>query len=106
MCIRDSFCNSQGNSQGLLGLYNLFVGGGLSRATVFALGIMPYISASILAQIGGAVIPTIDKMQKDEEGRKKLTQWTRYVTVALAVVQAWGFALFTSSLQNAVVNPG
>jgi len=59
------FFNSQGNSQGLLGLYNLFVGGGLSRATVFALGIMPYISASILVQIAGAVIPTVDKMQKD-----------------------------------------
>jgi len=100
------FFNSQGNSQGLLGLYNLFVGGGLSRATVFALGIMPYISASILAQIGGAVIPTIDKMQKDEEGRKKLTQWTRYITVALAVFQAWGFALFTESLQGAVATPG
>jgi preprotein translocase subunit SecY len=100
------FFNSQGNGQGLLGLYNLFVGGGLSRATVFALGIMPYISASILAQIAGAVIPTVDKMQKDEEGRKKLTQWTRYVTVALAVLQAWGFALFTESLQGAVATPG
>src|SRR5215207_3176174 len=100
------FFNSQGNSQGLLGLYNLFVGGGLSRATVFALGIMPYISASILAQIAGAVIPTVDKMQKDEEGRKKLTQWTRYITVALAIFQAWGFALFTESLQGAVTTPG
>jgi len=100
------FFNSQGNSQGLLGLYNLFVGGGLSRATVFALGIMPYISASILVQIAGAVIPTVDKMQKDEEGRKKLTQWTRYITVALAIFQAWGFALFTESLQGAVATPG
>jgi preprotein translocase subunit SecY len=100
------FFNSQGNSQGLLGLYNLFVGGGLSRATVFALGIMPYISASILAQIAGAVIPTVDKMQKDEEGRKKLTQWTRYITVGLAIFQAWGFALFTESLQGAVAAPG
>ena len=100
------FFNSQGNSQGLLGLYNLFVGGGLSRATVFALGIMPYISASILTQIAGAVVPTVDKMQKDEEGRKKLTQWTRYITVALAIFQAWGFALFTESLQGAVATPG
>jgi preprotein translocase subunit SecY len=100
------FFNTQGNSQGLLGLYNLFVGGGLSRATVFALGIMPYISASIIAQIAGAVIPTDDKMQKDEDGRKKLTQWTRYVTVVLAVFQAWGFALFTESLQGAVATPG
>jgi preprotein translocase subunit SecY len=100
------FFNSQGNSQGLLGLYNLFVGGGLSRATVFALGIMPYISASILTQIAGAVIPTVDKMQKDEEGRKKLTQWTRYITVVLAIFQAWGFALFTESLEGAVATPG
>src|SRR5688500_20412689 len=100
------FFNSQGNGQGLLGLYNLFVGGGLSRATVFALGIMPYISASIFLQIAGAVIPTIEKMQKDEEGRKRVTQWTRYFTVLLAIVQAWGFALFTSSLENAVINPG
>jgi len=100
------FFNSQGTSQGLLGLYNLFVGGGLSRATVFALGIMPYISASIFVQIAGAVIPTVEKMQKDEEGRKKLTQWTRYGTVVLAIVQAWGFALFTESLQGAVATPG
>ena len=76
------FFNNQGSSQGLLGLYDLFVGGGLSRATVFALGIMPYISASIFMQIAGAVIPTVEKMQKDEEGRKKITQWTRYITVA------------------------
>ena len=100
------FFQNQGGNQGLLGLYNLFVGGGLSRATVFALGIMPYISASIFMQIAGAVIPTIDKMNKDEEGRKKVTQWTRYITVVLAIVQAWGFALFTESLEGAVVNPG
>ena len=80
--------SNQGNSGGLLGLYDLFVGGQLSRATVFALGIMPYISASIFVQIAGAVIPTVEKMQKDEEGRKKLTQWTRYATVVLALVQA------------------
>ena len=104
VALTDFFAN-QGQG-GLLGLYDLFVGGGLSRATVFALGIMPYISASIFVQIAGAVVPTIEKMQKDEEGRKKLTQLTRYITVALAVVQAWGFALFTSSLQDAVVNPG
>jgi preprotein translocase subunit SecY len=57
-------------------------------------------------QIAGAVIPTVEKMQKDEEGRKKITQWSRYLTVALAAVQGYGFALFTSSLQNAVVSPG
>jgi preprotein translocase subunit SecY len=99
------FFQNQGKG-GLLGLYDLFVGGGLSRATVFALGIMPYISASIFVQIAGAVLPQVDKMQKDEEGRKRLTQWTRYGTVALAVVQAWGFALFTEQLAGAVTSPG
>src|SRR5579872_3174301 len=105
VALTDFFAN-QGKGGGLLGLYDLFVGGGLSRATVFALGIMPYISASIFFQIAGAVIPQIDKMNKDEEGRKKVEQYTRYITVALAVVQAYGFALFTESLQGAVVNPG
>ena len=100
----DFFQNQKGN--GFLGLYDLFVGGGLSRATVFALGIMPYISASIFIQIGTAIIPTMDKLNKDEEGRKKLTQWTRYLTVALAIVQAWGFSLFTESLTGAVATPG
>jgi preprotein translocase subunit SecY len=100
------FFQNQGKGQGLLGLYDLFVGGSLSRATVFALGIMPYISSSIFLQIAGAVIPTVDKMQKDEEGRKKINQWTRYGTVLLAIVQAWGFALFTQSLQGAVASPG
>jgi preprotein translocase subunit SecY len=104
VALRDFFANQ--GSGGILGLYDLFVGGGLSRATVFALGIMPYISASIFMQIAGAVVPTIEKMQKDEEGRKKVTQYTRYFTVLLAAVQAYGFALFTSSLENAVVRPG
>jgi preprotein translocase subunit SecY len=104
IAITDFFQNQ--GSQGLLGLYDLFVGGQLSRATVFALGIMPYISASIFVQIAGAVIPTIEKMQKDEEGRKKLSQYTRYGTVLLAIVQGWGFAIFTESLQGAVANPG
>jgi len=103
--LTDYFASQQGGG-GLLGLYDLFVGGGLSRATVFALGIMPYISASIFTQIAGAVVPTVDKMQKDEEGRKRLNQWTRYITVGLAAVQAYGFALFTQSLPNAVARPG
>jgi preprotein translocase subunit SecY len=105
IALTDFFAN-QGGKGGLLGLYDLFVGGGLSRATVFALGIMPYISASIFLQIAGAVFPTVDKMSKEEEGRKKISQWTRYGTVALATVQAWGFALFTESLQGAVATPG
>jgi preprotein translocase subunit SecY len=91
---------------GLLGLFNLFSGGALENLSIFALGIMPYISASIFVQIGGAVLPTVDKMQKDEEGRKKLTQYTRYLTVVLAMVQAYGFALFTASLPAAVSRPG
>ena len=68
----------------LFGVYDMFVGGGLSRATIFALGIMPYISASIMFQLLAAVFPTIEKLQKEgDEGRKKLTQWTRYTTVVL-----------------------
>ena len=104
VALTDFFANKGGG--GLLGLYDLFVGGGLSRATVFALGIMPYISASIFIQIAGAVLSQVEKMQKDEEGRKTINQWTRYITIALAVVQGWGFALFTSSLENAVITPG
>jgi preprotein translocase subunit SecY len=100
-----AYFQNQGGG-GLLGLYDLFSGGGLSRATVFALGIMPYISASIFTQIAGAVLPQVDKMQKDEEGRKKLTQITRYLTVVLAIVQGWGFGLFTESVPGAVVAPG
>ncbi|MDQ6718024.1 MAG: preprotein translocase subunit SecY [Gemmatimonadota bacterium] len=104
VALTDFFANR--GKGGVLGLYDLFVGGGLSKATVFALGIMPYISASIFMQIAGVVIPTVEKMQKDEEGRKKINQWTRYVTIALAIVQGWGFALFVSSLESAVVAPG
>src|SRR5881397_1903952 len=100
------FFRNQRNGGGLLGLYDLFTGGQLSRATVFALGIMPYISASIFLQIAGAVLPQVEKMQKDEEGRKKLNQWTRYLTVVLAWVQAWGFSLFTQGIQGAIASPG
>jgi preprotein translocase subunit SecY len=105
LALHDFFSNKQ-NSGGLLGLYDLFTGGQLSRATVFALGIMPYISASIFVQIAGAVVPQVEKMQKDEEGRKRINQWTRYATVFLAAVQGWGFALFTESLPGAIATPG
>src|SRR5215469_1971953 len=105
VALTDFFAN-QGGKGGLLGLYDLFVDGGLGQAAVFALGIMPYISASIFFQIAGAVIPQVDKMNKDEQGRKKVEQYTRYITVALAIVQAYGFAPFTESLQGAVVRPG
>jgi preprotein translocase subunit SecY len=100
------YFKQQSNGGGLLGLYDLFTGGQLSRATVFALGIMPYISSSIFVQIAGAVLPQVEKMQRDEEGRKTINQWTRYGTIALAVVQAWGFALFTESLPGVVDSPG
>ncbi|HEV8411473.1 MAG TPA: preprotein translocase subunit SecY [Gemmatimonadaceae bacterium] len=102
----DYFQSQNKSGGGLLGLYDLFVGGNLSRATIFALGIMPYISASIFSQIGAAVIPSLDKMQKDEEGRKKITQWTRYATIVLAAVQGYGFSLFVESVQGAVATPG
>jgi preprotein translocase subunit SecY len=101
-----NYFEQQGNSGGLLGLYNLFTGGQLARSTVFALGIMPYISASIFMQIAGAVLPKVEKMQKDEEGRKRINQWTRYFTVGLAAVQAYGFALFVESLPSVVATPG
>ena len=90
---------------GFFGLYDA-LGGGLSRATVFALGIMPYISASIIFQLAGGVAPSIGKMQKDEEGKKKITQWTRYLTVFIALSQAYTFALFTESIPGAVPQPG
>jgi preprotein translocase subunit SecY len=88
---------------GFFGLYDT-LGGGLSRATIFALGIMPYISASIIFQLAGGIVPSIGKMQKDEEGKKKLTQWTRYLTVGIALTQAYTFAVFTESIPGAVPN--
>ncbi len=90
-----------------LGIYDMFVGGGLSRATVFALGIMPYISASIMFQLLAAVFPTIEKLQKEgDEGQKKITQWTRYTTVGLSAIQAYGYSVFLGSLPGAVRTPG
>jgi len=89
------------------GIYDMFVGGGLSRATILALGIMPYISASIMFQLLAAVFPTIEKLQKEgEDGRKKLTQWTRYTTVVLSMAQAYGYSIFLQSIPGAVTTPG
>jgi preprotein translocase subunit SecY len=89
------------------GIYDMFVGGGLSRATILALGIMPYISASIMFQLLAAVFPTIEKLQKEgEDGRKKLTQWTRYTTVALSMMQGYGYGVFLQSIPGAVATPG
>src|SRR5438552_2319296 len=90
----------------LFSLYDLFAGGSFGRATVFALGIMPYISASIVFQLAAPVFPVVEKMQRDEEGRKKLTQWTRYLTVVLCLFQAYGYGLFTEQIPGAVATPG
>jgi len=102
--LRTAFGNLQNT---FFGIYDMFVGGGLSRATILALGIMPYISASIMFQLLAAVFPTIEKLQKEgEDGRKKLTQWTRYTTVALSMAQAYGYSVFLQSIPGAVNTPG
>lgn len=82
----------------VFGLYDLFVGGGLSRASVFAMGVMPYISASIIFQLLGSVFPKIQKMQQDEEGRRKINQYTRYFAVLLAILNAVGISAYLQSL--------
>ena len=88
---------SQANT--LFGLYDMFVGGAFSRATVFALGIMPYISASIILQLLGAVVPYFEKLRKEgEEGQKKITQWTRYGTVLISIVQSYAYSIFLVNL--------
>lgn len=87
------------NANSLFGLYDMFVGGAFKRVTVFALGIMPYISASIILQLMGSVFPYIHKLQKEgAEGRKKITQYTRYGTVLLSIVQAVGISVFLQSI--------
>ncbi|MGE5247671.1 MAG: preprotein translocase subunit SecY, partial [Verrucomicrobiota bacterium] len=87
-------------SNTLFGLYDLFVGGAFKNAAIFALGIMPYISSSIILQLLGAVVPYFQKLSKEgEEGRKKLTQLTRYGTVLVSALQAWGVSVRLSSLQ-------
>ena len=89
-----------GDSNTLFGLYDLFVGGALSNASIFALGIMPYISASIILQLAGIVMPEVQRLQREgEEGRKKITQFTRYLTVFIACLQAWGVSI-------KIANPG
>ncbi len=96
----------------ILGLYDLFAGGNLEKATIFALGIMPYISSSIILQLFQAVIPYFEKLAKEgDEGRKKITQYTRYGTVVLSMVQAFGIAMFLESMHgpsgaSAVMFPG
>ncbi|HCV23826.1 MAG: preprotein translocase subunit SecY [Gemmatimonadetes bacterium] len=97
----------------IFGLYDMFVGGAFTRATVFALGIMPYISASIILQLMGAVVPFFQKLQREgEEGRKKINQYTRYGTVFLAAAQSLGVSYFLESIRGqtsgieAVIDPG
>jgi len=88
-----------GTSGTLLGMFDMFAGGAFQKATIFALGIMPYISASIIMQLLGAVIPYIQKLQKEgEEGRRKITQYTRYGTVVIAAMQAYGTAIYLKSI--------
>jgi preprotein translocase subunit SecY len=100
------------SSGGLLGLFNLFSGGALEQLSVFALGIMPYISASIILQLLTVVIPALDKMQKEGEvGRRKITQYTRFGTVLLSLFQGYGIASYLESLRDpgglmVVSNPG
>jgi len=99
-------------SNSLLGLYDMFAGGFFSQASIFALGIMPYISASIVIQLLGAVVPYFQRLQKEgEEGRKKIIQLTRYGTVLLAFLQSIGVAVFLTSYPGTsqgpiVPNPG
>ncbi|MBL1212988.1 MAG: preprotein translocase subunit SecY [Ignavibacteriae bacterium] len=96
---------SSKTSDNLFGLYDLFVGGAFSNAAIFALGIMPYISASIIIQLGGAVIPYFQKLQREgEEGRKKITQLTRYGTVLISAFQATG--IVTGYIMNLTVSGG
>ncbi|MSS70978.1 MAG: preprotein translocase subunit SecY [Candidatus Latescibacteria bacterium] len=106
----DYFSSTQNT---LFGIYDLFVGGAFTKATVFALGIMPYISASIILQLLGSVIPYFQKLQKEgEEGRKKINQYTRYGTVVLAMAQSFGVSIFLESLHSqqsgaaVVLHPG
>ena len=95
----------QGYANSLLGLYDMFAGGFFSQASIFALGIMPYISASIIIQLLGAVVPYFQRLQKEgEEGRKKIIQLTRYGTVLISSLQATGMAVFLSS-QTTNVGP-
>ncbi len=104
----DVFSRQQG---GIIGMFDMFAGGALSRMTIFALNVMPYISASIIMQLMTAVVPTLEELKKEgETGRKKINQYTRYLTVVLAAFQGYGIAIglerSTSSVGSVVVNPG
>ena len=100
------------NSGGILGMFNMFAGGALERMTIFALNIMPYISASIIIQLGQSVVPSLAALKKEgEAGHRKITQMTRYLTVLITIVQGYGIAVGLESMTgsagiSAVVNPG
>src|SRR4051812_11498181 len=95
------------HSGGVLGMVDMFSGGAISRMTVFALGIMPYISASIIMQLMTSVVPTLEALKKEgESGRKKITQYTRYGTVFLALFQATGISIALESQPGLVLDPG
>ncbi len=99
------------NAGGILGMFDMFAGGALGRMTIFALNIMPYISAAIIMQLMTAVSPNLDALKKEgETGRKRLNQYTRYLTVLLAAVQAYGISVGLENMSgsggSAVMNPG
>jgi preprotein translocase subunit SecY len=97
----------KGQQGGILNLLNVFSGGALSRFTVFALGIMPYISASIIMQLMTYVVPSLEALKKEgESGRRKITQYTRYGTLGLALFQALGIALALEGSPGLVISPG
>ncbi len=94
-------------SGGFLGMFNMFAGGGIHRMAIFALNIMPYISASIIIQLMTIVSPELEKLKKEgEQGRKVMNQWTRYLTVVLAAAQSFGIAVTLESSGHAVADPG
>ena len=94
-------------STGILGMFDMFSGGALGRMTIFALNIMPYITASIIMQLMTAIVPTLEQLKKDgDAGRKQINQYTRYLTVLLATVQGYGIAVGLESAQGVVQDPG
>jgi len=98
----------QGQAKGILGMFNMFSGGAVQRMAVFSLNVMPYISASIIVQLLGTVYPPWEKLRKEggEAGRKQLNQYTRYLTVVLALFQSFGIAVGLQSSSGVVDNPG
>jgi preprotein translocase subunit SecY len=98
----------QRQSGSIFGFFDLFAGGNIRRLSIFALGIMPYITASIILQLLTVVVPTLEKLQKEGElGRRKITQWTRYLTVGLGIAQSFGISMGLQQMQdNIVIHPG